>query len=175
MNEKDPFLTRVINKLYGKQNINKATLNYLLKYVGIDNSNDSFFKQVHLCICNNTFTVNTYILSPSQRFYYYFKAYLIKKYLNTDQIESIGLDYFKFKPNLELKIKKELFPGLENYPLDKIILQIISIVFNPKKMFYVDYNNRLKLFSNDFIELKEDFYFLNTLIKTYVDPKQLFK
>ena len=174
MRGKDPVLYKLFNSIYGRLYINKESLAKLLKPVDIE---CTFIVGTysHLEIKDNKFTLYIPITDNCTILHFILRGYLIKKYLNTTQIELISLQNFKFTSDVETQIKKELFPELIEYSLEDILNNLLNTID-----FYLDGSirdvwSKIKISETKLDTLEKNFYIFNTLIKYYVNPQLLFR
>lgn len=174
MKGKDPVLYKLFNYIYGRMYLNKESLAKLLKPVDIE---CTFIVGTysHLQIKDNKFTLYIPTIDNCTILHFILKGYLIKKYLNTNQIELISLHNFKFASDVETQIKKDLFPDLIEYSLEDILNNILNTVD-----FYLDNSirdvwSKIRISEAKLETLEKNFYIFNTLIKYYVNPKLLFR
>lgn len=175
MEEKDPVLTKLFNNIYGRKTINRDSLVKLLNSVDIECIFLLAYEDPYLQIINNKFTLYSPSLNNSDRLYYFLRGYLIKKYLNISQIELISLYKFKFTSDVEIQIKKDLFPNLIEFSLEDILRNIPNTID-----FLLDDSikhvwSKLRLTEVNLNRLNQHFYIFNNLIKYYVNPELLFR
>lgn len=175
MEEKDPVLTKLFNNIYGRKTINRDSLVKLLNSVDIECIFLLAYEDPYLQIINNKFTLYSPSLNNSDRLYYFLRGYLIKKYLNISQIELISLYKFKFTSDVEIQIKKDLFPNLIEFSLEDILRNIPNTID-----FLLDDSikhvwSKIRLTEVSLNRLNQHLYIFNNLIKYYVNPELLFR